>query len=323
MHLQGIACDLPASGARTITLRESMTLRAMATTCAAGPETTARIEVEPAPEITSFSADHQYLDTGGAGTVLHFSYEHGESWALDEPRLSGGTVAGGGPFGGSAPVFFAWSPVNASPFAPVLIVAGPCGATTQTLTIPSCPSGVQPADIEITGGSGRAALGGSVTFEFWAANSSRWWAETDNGTFAPHMGPGSGDFQHTVYTPARSGPATFRFYADGVCGIDGTGGSITIWDCARPLIQSFAAGKTTLAVGQETYLAYVTQSRGGQLPVGTLTSSLGNAIGGGSHFNHPETRHPYTATRAGTDAVTLSIDTPCGLATATLQITVQ
>ncbi len=317
VFLQGIACDLPANGARTIAVQESMTLRAMATTCAAGPETTARIEVEPAPEITSFAAEHASL-ASFAGTTLTFSYEHGEHWTIEEPHLTDGITSGASPFGGSTSVFFSFN----GGATPTLTVTGPCGADVRTLVIPGCPAGTPETQIEFTGGSGRLVIGESVTLEFVTANASRWWAETDNGAFAPASG-GSGGVQQTRYTATRAGLAGLRFYADGTCGIVRSGFDITIWDCARPLIQSFTAGKTTLAVGQETYVGYVTQSRDGQLPVGTLTSSLGNAIGGPSHFNHPETRHTYTATRAGTDTVSLTVDTPCGPATDILQITVQ
>lgn len=319
VFIQGIACDLPASGSMTVTAHASMTLRAMATTCAAGPETTARIDVEPVPEITSFAADHAHL-APFAGTTFHFTYEHGSLWMIDEPTLADGPVGGAGPFGGSTSAFFSF---NSGGVAPVLTVTGPCGADVRTLAIPGCPAGTPETQIEFTGGSGRLVIGESVTFEFLASNASRWWMETDNGAFAPASGGGSGAVQQTRYTAARAGLAGLRFYADGTCGIVRSGFDITIWDCARPLIQSFTAGKTTLAVGQETYVAYVTQSRDGQLPVGTLTSSLGNAIGGASHFGHPETRHTYTATRAGTDTVSLTVDTPCGPATASLQITVQ
>lgn len=319
VFIQGVACNLPASGSMTVTAQASMTLRAIATTCAVGPETAARIEVEPAPEITSFAAEHAYL-APFAGTTFNFSYAHGEHWTIDEPMLADGALGGAGSFGGSATAFFSF---NVGTVTPTLTVMGPCGADVRTLAIPGCPAGTPETQVELTGGSGRWVIGESVTLEFLASNANRWWMETDNGAFTPASGGGSGAVQQTRYTAARAGLAGLRFYADGACGMVRSGFDITIWDCTRPLIQSFTAGKTTLAVGQETYVAYVTQSRDGQLPVGTLTSSLGNAIGGGSHFGHPETRHTYTATRAGTDTVTVTIDTPCGPATAQLQITVQ
>lgn len=319
VFIHGVACDLPSAGSVLVTARESMTLRAMATTCAAGPETTVRIDVEPAPEITSFAADHAHL-APFAGTTFHFTYEHGTQWMLDEPTLADGPVGGAGPFGGSTSAFFSF---NAAGVAPVLTVTGPCSADVRTLAIPGCPAGTPETQFELTGGSGRLVIGESVTWEFLASNASRWWVETDNGAFSPSSGGGSGGVQQTRYTPARAGLAGLRFFADGACGIIRSGFDITIWDCVRPLIQSFTAGKTNLAVGQETYVAYVTQSRDGQLAVGTLTSSLGNAIGGASHFAHPETRHSYTGTRAGTDTVSVTVDTPCGTATASLQITVK
>jgi hypothetical protein len=86
-------------------------------------------------------------------------------------------------------------------------------------------------------------------------------------------------------------------------------------------LQCFVAGSTTLAVGQTTYVSYVTQERHGE--VGTVSSSVGNALGGHVHSPHPETRHMYTATRAGTDTVSLVVQTPCGPATASIQIVVQ
>lgn len=317
VFIQGVACDLPPAGSILVTARESMTLRAMATTCAAGQESTARIEVEPAPEITSFAAEHAYL-APFAGTTFNFSYDHGEHWTIEEPTLADGPLGGAGSFGGSASAFFSF---NAAGVEPVLTVTGPCGADVRTLAVPGCPAGTPETQFEFTGGSGRWVIGESVTLEFLVTNASRWWMETDNGAFSPASGGGSGG--QTRYASARAGLAAMRFYADGPCGVVRSGFDITIWDCARPLVQSFAAGKTTLGLGQESYVAYVTQSRDGQLPVGTLTSSLGNAIGGASHFNHPETRHTYTATRAGTDTVTLTVNTPCGPATASLQITVQ
>ncbi|MEO8381138.1 MAG: hypothetical protein ABI779_15875 [Acidobacteriota bacterium] len=90
-------------------------------------------------------------------------------------------------------------------------------------------------------------------------------------------------------------------YGDSACGIDGIGGTQTVWNCAQPLIQSFTAGQTALAVGQSTYVSYITQERHSE--VGSVASSLGNALGGPVHSPFPETRHTYTATQAGVDAV--------------------
>lgn len=118
----------------------------------------------------------------------------------------------------------------------------------------------------------------------------------------------------------RAGEASFTLYGDSASGIDSIGSTQTVWNCGQPLIQSFTAGATTLAVGQSTYVSYVTQERHSE--VGSVASELGNALGGAVH-SPPETRHTYTAMRAGTDMVTLTVQTPCGPATASVQITVQ
>lgn len=199
VFLQGIACDLPPAGSILVTARESMTLRAMATTCAAGPETSARIEVEPVPEITSFAAEHAFL-APFAGTTFNFSYDHGEHWTIEEPTLADGPLGGAGSFGGSASAFFSF---NSGGVAPVLTVTGQCGADVRTLAIPGCPAGTPETQIEFTGGSGRWVIGESVTLEFHVTNASRWWMETDNGAFSPASGGGSGG--QTRYTGARAG----------------------------------------------------------------------------------------------------------------------
>jgi hypothetical protein len=146
--------------------------------------------------------------------------------------------------------------------------------------------------------------------------------ETDNGSVTPSSGsqPPSDEFEIT-YTPAAAGEATFGIFGENACGIRGFGFMQTVWNCAQPIIQSFTAGATTLNRGESTYVSYVTQERHGE--VGSVTSSLGNALDGPVHYPPPENRHTYTATKAGTDTVTLTVQTPCGPASASLQITVK
>lgn len=315
VHIQGVACDLLASGSTTVIVRPNMTLRGVATTCGIGPEVSAAVEIEPAPEITSFSAEHATL-APGAITTLHFTYEHANAWTIADAFPVSDPLTGGDPSGGSVRAFFPSVPAE-----PVLTVSGPCGAAVQALTIPACP-GAGP-EVDIGQSSGRVAVGQTQHWLFLLGlETDRWSIETDNGFFTPSAGarPASGEIE-TAYTPARAGEASLTFFGENGCGIRGIGGTQTVWNCAQPIIQSFKAGATTLAVGQSTYVSYVTQERHGE--VGNVASSLGNALGGAVHSPHPETRHTYTATHAGTDTVSLSVQTPCGQATASLEIHVQ
>lgn len=315
VHLQGVACDLPASGSTMVTIREQTTLRAIATTCGIGPEATATVAIEPAPEITSFSAEHAMLVPFSI-TTLQFTYEHAISWSIEgAAAFQGDSLSGVSPFGGSARVYFPSVPAE-----PVLTVLGRCGAAVVPLSIPRC-TGESP-ELDIAQAYSRAALGQQQRWTFLASPSiTRWWLETDNGRFTPSSGMRSGNGEiEVVYEPARAGEASLMLYGDSACGIDRIGGTQTVWNCAHPLIQSFTAGATSLTVGQSTHVFYVTQERHSE--VGSVSSSLGNALGGAVH-SPPETRHAYTATRAGTDTVTLTVETPCGAATASLQITVR
>jgi hypothetical protein len=313
VHLQGVACDLPASGSTLVTVREATTLHAIATTCGIGPEAAATVAVEPAPEITSFSAEHGML-APFAVTSLHFTYEHATSWAIDGAEaFRGDPLTGGGPFGGSTRVYFASVPAQ-----PVLTVFGRCGEAVMPLSIPRCTE--EPPDVDVGQADSRAAVGQQQRWTFLATPSvTRWWLETDDGRFTPSSGlrTGSGEID-VVYEPARAGEASIALYGDSACGIDGIVGAQTVWNCAEPLIQSFTAGASSLAVGQSTFVSYVTQERHSE--VGSVTSALGNTVGGPVH-SPPETRHTYTATHAGTDTLTLTVQTPCGPATAQLQIT--
>jgi hypothetical protein len=316
VHLQGVACDLPASGSTMVTVWEATTLRAIATTCGIGPEAAATIAIEPAPEITSFSAEHGML-APYAITSLHFTYEHATSWSVDGAEaFRDDPLSGGGPFGGSTRVYF-----PSVPAAPVLTVFGRCGEAVMPLSIPRCTG--EPPDVDVAGAYSRAAVGQQQRWTFLAAPSvTRWWLETDNGRFTPSSGlrTGNGEIE-VVYEPARAGEASSALYGDSACGIDGIGGTQTVWNCAQPLIQSFTAGAATLAVGQSTFVSYITQERHSE--VGSVSSALGNPITGMIHHPWPETRHTYTATKAGTDTVTLMVQTPCGAATAVLGITVR
>jgi len=315
VFLRDLACDLPASGATVLTARANMTLRAVATTCAIGPETAVAVPIEPAPVITNFSAEHAAL-APFAFTTLSFSFEHGSFWSIEGAQPFRDPLAGPSPFGGSARVTF-----PALPAEPVLTVTGTCGAATMALPIARC-TGEAPA-VDIGEASGRVAVGQQQHWLFLAGTSiTRWWIETENGTVTPSSGvrPSSGEIE-VVYTPAQAGEATLTLYGDSPCGTKAASGPQTVWNCARPLIESFTAGKTSLATGESTTLSYLTQERHGE--VGSLTSSLGNAIGGPSYPDFPRTQHPYTATHPGTDTVTLLVNTPCGPATATLQITIQ
>jgi len=316
VHIQGVACDLPAAGSTTVIARADLTLRAIATTCGIGPEATASVATMPPPLITSFTAEHERL-APYAATTLHFSYEHGTEWAiagahpLDEP------LAGVSPYGGSVRAWF-----EGVPAAPVLTVAGPCGTAVAETSVKTCPPSSPP--IEIGHASGRVAAGQTQTWLLLLAPEvTQWFAFTDNGTLSPATGgrSASGEVE-TVYTPARAGEATIRFFADDACGIRGYQTTQTVWNCARPLIESFTAGATTLDRGQSTYVSYITQERHSEF-AGAVTSSLGNPIGGVVHHPHPENRRTYTATNPGTDVVTLTVDTPCGSASATMQIVVR
>jgi hypothetical protein len=316
VHLQGIACDLPASGSTMVTVWEATTLRAVATTCGIGPEASATVAIEPAPEITSFSAEHAML-APFAVTSLHFTYEHATSWSIDGAEgFRDDPLSGGGSLGGSTRVYFA-----SVPAAPVLTVLGRCGAAVMPLSIPRCTG--EPPEVDLGQSYSRAALGQQQRWTFLASPSvTRWWIETDNGRFTPSSGLRSPNGEiETVYEPASAGEASFALYGDSACGIDGISLTQTVWNCAKPIIQSFTAGQTTLAVGQSTFVWYITQERHSE--VGSVTSSLGNALSGPVHSPYPETRHTYTATKAGTDTVTLMVQTPCGAATATLGITVR
>jgi hypothetical protein len=299
-----------------VTVREATTLRAIATTCGLGPETAATIAIEAAPEITSFSADHAML-APFAVTSLHFTYEHATSWSIDGAEaFRDDPLSGGGLFGGSTRVYFATVPAE-----PVLTVFGRCGEAVMPLSIPRCTG--EPPDVDLGGTDRRVAIGQQQRWTFLAAPSvTRWRLETDNGRFTPSSGlrTGNGEID-VVYEPAHAGEASIAFYGDGACGIDGIIGTQTVWNCAKPLIQSFTAGTTTLGVGQSTFVSYITQERHSE--VGSVTSSLGNALGGHVHFPPPETRQTYAATHAGTDTVTLTVQTPCGAATATVEITVR
>lgn len=315
VHLRGVACDLPASGSTMVTVREATTFRAIATTCGIGPEASATVAIEPGPEITSFSGEHAMLVPNGI-TSLQFTYEHGTSWSIEGAQsFQNDPLADASPFGGSARVYFASVPAE-----PALTVFGRCGTAVMPLTIPRC-TGERP-EVDIGQSYSRAALGQQQRWTLLAGPTiTRWWLETENGRFIPSSGvrPANGEIE-TVYEPARAGEAPFALYGDSACGIVGIAPTQTVWNCAQALIQSFTAGQTPLAVGQSTYVSYITQERHSE--VGSVTSSLGNAVGGPVHAP-PETRHTYTATHAGTDTVTLTVQTPCGQATAQLQITVR
>ncbi|HEX8407795.1 MAG TPA: hypothetical protein VF883_02955 [Thermoanaerobaculia bacterium] len=71
VHIQGVACDLPASGSTTVIARPDMILRAIATTCGVGPEATAAVAIAPPPMIQSFTAEHRML-APFATTTLQF-----------------------------------------------------------------------------------------------------------------------------------------------------------------------------------------------------------------------------------------------------------
>jgi hypothetical protein len=312
VHLQGVACDLPASGSTMVTVREATTLRAVATTCGIGPEASATVAIEPAPEITSFSVEHAML-APSAITTLQFTYEHATSWSIEgAAAFQDDPLSGASPFGGSARVYF-----SSVPAEPVLTVLGRCGAAVVPLSIPPCTG--EPPDVDVAQAYSRAALGQQQRWTFLASPSvTRWWIETENGHFTPSSGVRSANGEiETLYEPTRAGEASFTLYGDSACGIDGIGSTQTVWNCAQPIIQSFTAGATLLTVGQSTYVSYITQERHSE--VGSVSSALGNAITGMIHHPWPETRHTYTATKAGTDTVTLSVQTPCGPATASLQ----
>lgn len=314
VHLQGVACDLPATGSTMVTVHEATTFRAIATTCGIGPEASATAAIEPGPEITSFAGEHTMLVPNGI-TSLQFAYEHGTSWSIEGAQpFQNDPLTGQSPFGGSARVSFASVPAE-----PILTVLGRCGAAVMPLSIPRC-TGERP-EVDLGQSYSRAALGQQQRWTFIAGPAiTRWWLETENGRFNPPSGvrPANGEIE-TVYEPARAGDAFFTLYGDSACGIVGIALTQTVWNCAQPLIQSFTAGQTTLAVGQSTYVSYATQERHSE--VGSVTSSLGNAVGGPVSAP-PETRHTYTATHAGTDTVTLTTQTPCGPATAQLQIAI-
>jgi hypothetical protein len=315
VHIQGVACDLPASGSTMVTVREATTFHAIATTCGMGPEASATVAIEPAPEITSFAAEHAML-VPFAITALHFAYGHATSWSIEgAASFQNDPLAGPGAFGGSTRVYFPSVPAE-----PVLTVVGRCGSAVMALSIPRC-AGEAP-EVDIAQAYSRAAVGHPQRWTFLASPSvTRWWLETDNGRFTPSSGERSGNGEiEVVYEPARAGEASFSLYGDSACGIDGIESTQTVWNCAQPLIQSFTAGATTLTVGQSTYVSYVTQERHSE--VGSVTSALGNALGGAVHAP-PETRHTYTATHAGTDTVTLTVHTPCGSASEVLQVTVK
>lgn len=313
--IKGIACDLPSSGAVTVRADEGLTIRAVATICGIGPEASAAVEILPSPEITSFTAEHPTL-APAAATTLHFTYEHADAWSITGATpFPSEPLTGGGPFGGSVRAFFPSVPAE-----PVLTASGPCGAAVQALAIAPCPGAGPEVDFGQT--DGRVAIGQTQRSLFLLSpETERWSIETDNGAFTPASGvrPASGEVEVT-YTPARAGDMALTFSGENACGIRGIGGTQTVWNCAQPIIQSFTAGVTTLAVGQSTYVSYITQERHGE--VGSVSSSLGNALGGPVHSPHPETRHTYTATHAGTDTVSVSVQTPCGPATASLQIAV-
>jgi len=316
VHLQGIACDLPASGSTMVTVREATAFHAIATTCGIGPEASATVAIEPGPEITSFSGEHAMLVPFGI-TSLHFTYEHGTSWSIEGAEsFQNDPLAGVSTFGGTTRVYFASVPAE-----PVLTVFGRCGAVVVPLSIPRCTG--EPPEVDLGQSYSRAALGQQQRWTFLASPSiTRWWIETENGHFTPSSGVRSANGEiETLYEPTRAGEASFTLYGDSACGIDGIGTTQTVWNCAQPIIQSFTAGQTTLAVGQSNYVSYITQERHGE--VGSVSSALGNALGGPVHSPFPETRHTYTATRAGTDTVTLTVQTPCGPASASIQITVQ
>ncbi|HEX6642422.1 MAG TPA: hypothetical protein VF215_14990, partial [Thermoanaerobaculia bacterium] len=242
VHLQGVACDLPASGSAMVTVWEATTLRAIATTCGIGPEASATVAIEPTPEITSFSAEHAML-APFAITSLQFTYEHATSWSIDGAEALWDPLSGVSPFGGSARVYFASVPAQ-----PELTVLGRCGAATAALSIPRC-TGESP-DVDVGQVYSRAAIGQQQRWTFLSSPSvTRWWLETDNGRFTPSSGlrTGNGEIDVT-YEPARAGEASVRLYGDSVCGIDSIGGTQTVWNCAQPFIQSFTAGAATLAV---------------------------------------------------------------------------
>ncbi|MBV8517666.1 MAG: hypothetical protein JO197_09725 [Acidobacteria bacterium] len=270
--------------------------------------------IEPPPIINSFGAEHGAL-APFTFTTLQFSYEHGSFWSIEGAQPFRDALAGSSAFGGSARVYFPSLPAE-----PVLTVTGRCGASSMTLPIARC-IGEAPA-VDIGQANGRVAVGQQQRWLFLAGSSiTRWWVETDNGTVTPAAGARSANGEiEVVYTPARAGEANITFYGDSACGSAGIGGPETVWTCAKPLIESFTAGKASLAVGESTYVSYTTQERHGE--VGSVASSLGNALGGPVH-SPPETRHTYTATHAGTDTVTLTVDTPCGPATASVQIVVR
>lgn len=315
VHLQGVACDLPASGSTRVTVRDATAFHAIATTCGIGPEASATVAIEPGPEITSFSGEHAML-VPFAITSLHFTYEHGTSWSIEGAEsFQNDPLAGASTLGGSTRVYFASVPAE-----PVLTVFGRCGAAVVPLLIPRCTG--EPPEVDLGQSYSRAALGQQQRWTFLASPSvTRWWLETDNGRFTPSSGERSGNGEIDVaYEPAHAGEASITLYGDSACGMDGIGGTQTVWNCAQPLIESLTAGATTLAVGQSTYVSYVTQERHGE--VGSVASTLGNELGGPVH-SPPETRHTYTATHMGSDTVTLTVQTPCGLATASLEIRVQ
>lgn len=314
--IKGIACDLPATGSMDVRITKETTFRAVASTCRIGPEVTRTVTVTPAPVITSFTADHPMI-ASGAATALHFAYEHGSSWAIGGALpFNGDPLAGASPFGGSARVTFPTVPAE-----PVLIVSSPCGATALALPLPAC-SGPGP-HVDLDQALGRVAIGQTQRWRFvLAPETSSWFIETDNGRFLPPAGgrPANGELE-IAYEPAAAGEATFTMFGENACGFRGIGTTQTVWNCAQPIIQSFTAGATTLNVGQSTYVSYITQERHGE--TGTVTSSLGNALDAPVHFPPPENRHTYTATHAGTDTVTVTVQTPCGPASASLQITVK
>jgi hypothetical protein len=108
VHIQNLACDLPASGSTMVTVREATTFRAIATTCGSGPEASATVAIEPPPEITSFTSEHAMLVPFGI-TTLQFTYEHATSWSIegaaafrDDP-LSGASPSAEAPASTSRP----------------------------------------------------------------------------------------------------------------------------------------------------------------------------------------------------------------------------